>query len=158
MFKKILRKFTDQHDDRVVDYLTLLVNNKLAGHNHFCFANNCKVCKKQNKHEWPLDQQSTLELAAQTFGGMDLYETELNFNKDEPNNITTFRLVAFANLLAVHLHETMPSEEIVRKSYSNPPNNNINDFPEYQEMLQKIKNLEDENKGLQVLMALNKSK
>jgi hypothetical protein len=158
MFKKLIRKITNQHDTRTVDYLTLLVANKLAGHNHFCFANNCNVCKKPNKHEWPLNQQTTLEIAAQTFQGMDHYETELNFDKNEANDVTTFRLVAFANLLALHLHDTLPSEEMVRTLYSNTPVKNLIDFPEYHEMQQRIKNLEDENKGLQVLMALNKSK
>jgi uncharacterized membrane-anchored protein YjiN (DUF445 family) len=159
MFKKLLRKLTNKDEaQKVITYVTSLVDNKLKNHNHFCYANNCKVCKKTNKDSWPLSKSTIMDLAAKTFNGMDIYETSLNFDNTEDHAVTTHRLLAFANLLAIELHDSLPSEQSVRSLYADPQKYNITNSQEYQELLKQYQNLEEEIKGLQVLMALNKTK
>lgn len=131
-----------------------MVDNKLAKRNHLCFVTTCDFCKNTNKKEWPLKEQTVLEIAAKTFNGLSNFDTELNFNTDEPNEVTTKRLVAFANLLALELHDALPTkEEVIEKVIVQIEEKAIHDFPEYHELHKQLKDLVEENNHLKSTLA-----
>jgi hypothetical protein len=161
MIRKLLTKWfpplTDNQPEdyrKTLHYIEHLVDNKLAKRNHLCFVTTCDFCKNTNKKEWPLKERMVLEIAAKTFSGLSNFDTELNFNSDEPNEITTKRLVAFANLLALELHDLLPTkEEVIEKVIIQIEEKAIHDFPEYHELHKQLKDLEEEISLLKTTMA-----